>query len=92
MKLSKSNLKKKKKRERKHNQQIQWWDNGNASEKLKYYFLSTRIGFPSVSVVKNPPANAGDRNWVGKIFGGHDNPFQCSCLGNPLTIEPWLSD
>jgi len=37
---------------------------------------------------KNPPANAGD---VGSIPGlgrspgeGNDNPFQYSCLGNPI--------
>ena len=45
-------------------------------------------GFPGVSVVKNPPARAGD---VGSIPGsaispgeGNGNPFQYSCLGNPL--------
>ena len=41
-----------------------------------------------VSVVKNPPANAGE---VGSIPGsgrspgrGNGNPFQCSCLRNPM--------
>ena len=40
------------------------------------------------SVVKNPPANAGD---VGSVSGlgrspgeGNDNPLQYSCLGNPM--------
>ena len=43
-----------------------------------------------VLVVKNPPANAGDTRDVGLIpesgrfpGGGHSNPLQYSCLGNP---------
>ena len=43
------------------------------------------MSFTGDSVVKNPPANAGD---VGSIPGsgrfpgeGNGNPFQCSCLG-----------
>ena len=47
--------------------------------------------FPDGSVVKNPPANAEDTGdngfdpWVGKIRGkGNGNPFQHSCLGNPV--------
>ena len=43
-------------------------------------------------VVKNPPANAGDREfepWDGKNpRGGHGNPLQYSCLENPWTEEP----
>ena len=42
-------------------------------------------------VVKNPPANAGRRKrhgfdpWVRKIpGGGNGNPFQYSCLENPM--------
>ena len=45
-------------------------------------------GFPGGSVVKNPPAKAGD---VGSILGSgrpsgerHGNPLQYSCLGNPM--------
>ena len=45
-------------------------------------------GFPGHSVVKNPPANAGD---VGSIPGsgrspreGNGNPLQYSCLGNSM--------
>ena len=38
--------------------------------------------FSSGSVVKNPPANAGD---VGSIpREGNGNPLQYSCLGNPM--------
>ena len=42
-------------------------------------------------VLKNLPANAGDRRDAGSIpglggfpGGGHDNPFQYSCLENPM--------
>ena len=42
-------------------------------------------------VVKNPPANAGDARDAGSIpgsggspEGGHGNPLQYSCLGNPM--------
>ena len=42
-------------------------------------------------VVKNPPANAGDIRDMDSIpglercpGGGHGNPFQYSCLENPL--------
>ena len=44
-----------------------------------------------VLVVKNPPANAGDKRDTGSIpglgrspEGGHGNPLQCSCLENPM--------
>ena len=46
--------------------------------------------FPGGSVVKNPPANAGDAEDAGLIPGlgrslreGNGNPLQYSCLGNP---------
>ena len=54
------------------------------------------------SVVKNLPANAGDTGDAGSIPGwgrsptvGNGNPFQYSCLGNPLDrgslvgYSPW---
>ena len=47
-------------------------------------------------VVKNPPADAGDKKDAGSIpgsgispGGGHGNPFQYSCLENPLDRGPW---
>ena len=47
--------------------------------------------FPCGSVVKNLPANTGDSEGMGLIpglgrspGGGHGNPFQYSCLGNPM--------
>ena len=43
------------------------------------------MGFPGDSVVKNPPANAGDAGLIpglGRSPGkGNGSPLQCSCLG-----------
>ena len=51
------------------------------------------LGFPGASVVKNPPANAGDEgsnSGSGRSpGGGHGNPLQCSCLGNPRDRGAW---
>ena len=51
------------------------------------------FSFPGGSVVKNPPANAGD---TGSIPGsgrcprrGNGNPLQYSCLGNPMDSGAW---
>ena len=45
-------------------------------------------GFPGGSVVKNPPANAGDEGlvpgWGRSPRAGNGNPLQYSCLGNPM--------
>ena len=50
------------------------------------------MGFPGGSVVKNPPANAGDVGSIpglGRSLGDKNgNPLQYSCLENPLTEEP----
>ena len=60
------------------------------------FVLSTYIlveGFPGGSLVKNPPANAGDSGSIpglGRSPGeGSDNPFQLSCLGNPTDGVVW---
>jgi len=44
----------------------------------------------------NPPANAGDARDVGSIpgsarslGGGHGNPLQYPCLGNPIDRGAW---
>ena len=49
-----------------------------------------------VLVVKNPPGNVGDTRDVGSIPGsgkspgkGHGNPFQYSCLKNPMDRGTW---
>ena len=59
----------------------------------------TREGWASLMglVVKNPPANAGDRHkrhgfypWVSKSPGGrHDKLLQYPCLGNSMDNEFW---
>ena len=49
------------------------------------------MGFPGDSVIKTPPANAGDMGSIpgeGRFPGeGNGNPLQCSCLGNPMDRE-----
>ena len=47
-------------------------------------------------MVKNPPANAGDIRDVSSMpgsqrspGGGHSNPFQYSCLENPMDRGTW---
>ena len=49
-----------------------------------------------VLVVKNPPANSGNKRDVGVIPGsgrspgeGSGNPLQYSCLENPMDREAW---
>ena len=58
-----------------------------------YYHLG--LPLPRL-VVKNLPANSGDIRDVGSVpeegissGGGHGNPLQDSCLGNPMDREPW---
>ena len=53
------------------------------------------MGFPDGSVVKNPPADAGDIGdacstpWSGRSpGGGHGYSLQYSCLENPMDEEP----
>ena len=49
--------------------------------------------FPGGSVVKNPPANAGDMGSIPGLGispgGGNGNPHQYSCLGNPIERGVW---
>ena len=60
-------------------------------------FLLGKSGdFPGGSVIKNPPANAGDARVTGSIpgsgrspGGGHGNPLQYSCLENPMDRGVW---
>ena len=56
--------------------------------------LRKRWGFSGGSVVKNLPA--GDARDMGSILGsgrspegGHGNPLQYSCLGNPMVGRAW---
>ena len=59
---------------------------------MKYFWGISQV----VLVMKNPPANAGDIRGVGLIpglgrspGGGHGNPLQYSCLGNPVDRGAW---
>ena len=51
------------------------------------------MGFPGGSVVKNPPASAGDAILVSglgrSLGGGHGNPLQYSFLENPMDRGAW---
>ena len=54
------------------------------------------MDFPSVSEVKNLPANAEDTGDEGSVPGlgrspgeGNGNPLQYSCLGNPMDRRAW---
>ena len=54
------------------------------------------VYFPGGSVVKNPPANAGDAGDTGLIpelgrspGGGNGKLLQCSYLGNPMNRGTW---
>ena len=54
------------------------------------------MGFPGSSVVKNPPANAGEAGDMVLIpgsgrspAGGSGNPLQYSCLGSPMDRGAW---
>ena len=51
------------------------------------------VGSPVGSVVKNLPADAGDTGLIpgsGRSSGGgHSNPLQYSCLGNPMNRGAW---
>ena len=54
--------------------------------------------FPGGTVVKNPPAKAGDAREAGSVLGlrrspggGTGNPVQFSCLGNPMDRGAWLA-
>ena len=50
-------------------------------------------GFPGGSVVKNPPASLGDAGSIPRsersLGEGNSNPFQLSCLGNPMDRGAW---
>ena len=61
-----------------------------------FIFIFLRSGFPGGSVVKNPPANAGDAGVMGLIPGsgrcprvGNSNLLQYSCLENSLDRGVW---
>ena len=47
------------------------------------------LGFPSGSVVKNPPVNAGDTGLILGLGEGNGNPLQHPCLGNARDGGAW---
>ena len=57
--------------------------------------LFSYMGFSGGSVVKNPPASAGDMGLAsgsGRPPGeGNGNPLQYSCLGNPMDRGAWCA-
>ena len=57
------------------------------------YMYPSPMGFPGGSVVKNPPANAGDMGSIprsGRSPGeGNGNLLQHFCLGNPIDRGAW---
>ena len=64
----------------------------------KYYIATqyTYVGFPGGSVVKNPPASAGNTGDASSIpgsgrspGGGNGNPLQYSFLENPMDRGAW---
>ena len=62
---------------------------------LKNKSPTNLIGFPGGSVVKNPPANAGDVSLISGLAqppgGGNGSPLQYSCLENPMGRGAWLA-
>ena len=55
--------------------------------------LPLYLYFPNGSVVKNPPANAGDMDsvsgWEDSPGEGNGNPVQYFCLGDPMDRGAW---
>ena len=65
-------------------------------ERLNEMWYVHTMGFPGGSVVKNPPATAGDTGDLGSIPGSgrssegeNGNPLQYSCLGDPMDWGAW---
>ena len=60
---------------------------------LNQIYGSLHLGFPGGSVVKNLSADEGDVGSVpesGRSLGERNgNPFQYSCLGNPMNRGAW---
>ena len=50
--------------------------------------IHSKVGFPGVSVIKNPPVSAGDVGLIPGLVsspgGGNSNPLQYSCLDDPM--------
>ena len=61
---------------------------GNVNWYSHYGDYEGSLGFPGGSMVKSPPANAGDMHLIprlGRFPGeGNGNPLKYSCLVNPM--------
>ena len=66
-------------------------DTSERLSEIKLYYQSS----PGGAVVKNLPANARDTDVIpglGRSLGeGNGNPFQYSCLGNPMDRGAWCA-
>ena len=78
-----------------HSSRNTWMNEWRRKRQQQTELNVPEMGFPSGAVVKNPPANAGE---AGSIPGlgtspeeGNGNPFQYSCLGNPMDRRAWLA-
>ena len=70
--------------------------NSSFSNWSNWEFIGRKKGFPGDSLVKNPPANAGDGRDISLTPGserspgkGHGNPLQYSCLENSVDRGAW---
>ena len=66
------------------------------NKKVRTNLTNVRLGFPDGTVVKSPPANAGDTGDMDSIPGSgissgeaNGNPLQHSCLKNPRNGGAW---
>ena len=73
---------------------IYWVGQYHMTKKIRTKFSANPIQV--TLLVKNPPANAGDKRDAGLIpgsgissGGGHGNPLQYSCLENPMDRGAW---
>ena len=75
---------------------MSWSEDMNSSpipQQVNVHMVWKYLGFPGGSVVKNPPAHAGDSGSIpqsGTSPGeGNGNPLQYSCLENPRNRGAW---
>ena len=72
---------------------------GHIPSSINFYLLFCELtlkGFAGGAVLKNPPTNSGNAGDVCSVpelgrspGGGNGNPFQYSCLGNPMDRGDW---
>ena len=62
-------------------------------DNMEYTCYSHSLGFPGGSMIKNPPADAGDVDLIpvsGRSSGeGNGNPLHYSCLEKPMDRGNW---